>query len=315
MRLLFKILILKSFLLYLVALFIFLYIIFTPFQSPAAQLTSETSVLMERALSGDPDTGLDAIQKAMKYIPGRPDWQPALNSLVDQIRNDPDGDNNNRCLIVESILREHTDDAFMDLRPLIPVLKTPDAFNQQKAAQVVEAVISRDDLVKQVEKELIQALILLTTSQRERVVRPALEALQSLTGQQSIGRNPEEWVKYFFSRFHEKIDLSNAVYELLVIVSLPDDDSGFIVDGKRIRDDELLKEEILAVKIEAERKNLQISLVVITDQDSIDFDSMIPDLLDRIKFLEPAVKAAGIKSVTFAPRTEKYYPIWKPSSD
>lgn len=289
-------------------------ILLASFESAASQLTPETTKILERALSTDPDAGLASINDAMQQVPSRPDWQPALNSLVDQIRNNPDGDNNNRCLIVESILREHTDDAFMDLRPLIPVLKTPDAFNQQKAAQVVEAVISRDDLIKPIEKELIQALIPLTTSQRERVVRPALEALQSLTGQQSIGRNPEEWVKYFFSRFHEKIDLSNAVYELLVIVSLPDD-SGFIVDGKRIRDDELLKEEILAVKTEAERKNLQISLVVITDQDSIDFDAMIPDLLDRIKPLEPVVKAAGIKSVTFAPRTEKYYSIWKLFND
>lgn len=60
---------------------------------------------------------------------------------------------------------------------------------------------------------------------------------------------------------------------------------------------------------------MRISHIVVTNQYSIDFDAKIPDLLDMIKSLEPAVKAAGIKSVTFAPQTEKYYPVWKILND
>jgi hypothetical protein len=196
------------------------------------------------------------------------------------------------------------------------VLKTQDPFNQQKAAQVVEAVISRHDLVKPVEQDLIRALIPLTTSQRERVVRPALQSLESLTGQQSIGRDLDGWVKWYFSRFHEEIDLSRAVYELLVIVRIPDNNnSGFIVNGHLVPDDKSLEKEILALKTEADSKGLRISLAVVTDQESLDSDEIMANLLDRIKSLEPAVKAAGIEAVTFAPRTEKYYPPWKPSND
>ena len=291
------------------ALNTFLCIFFVAFQSTAAQLTPETGVLLERALSTDPGTGINTVYEAMGQIPDRPDWQAALDVLLDQLRNNPSGDNNNRCLIIESILGRHSDEASMDLRPLIPLLKTQDPFNQQKAAQVVETVISRHDLVKPIEQDLIRALIPLTTSQRERVVRPALLALESLTGQQSIGRDPDKWVEWYFSRFHEKIDLSRAIYELLVIVHIPGNgDSGFIVNGHPVSDDKSLKEEILAVKAEADRRDLQISLIVITDQESLDSDKIMLDLLDRIKSLEPAVKAAGIEAVTFAPRTEKYYP-------
>lgn len=298
------------------ALITFLCIFFAAFQSPAAQLTPETSVLLERALSTDPGAGINTVYEAMRQIPDRPDWQAVLDVLVDQLRNNPAGDNNNRCLIIEFILRGHSDEASMDLRPLIPVLKRQDPFNQQKAAQVIEAVISRHDLVKPVEQELIRALIPLTTSQRERVVRPALQSLESLTGQQSIGRDPDGWVKWYFSRFHEKIDLSRAVYELLVIMRIPDNNNtGFILNGHPVPDDKSLKEEILALKTEADRKGLRISLAVVTDQESLDSDEIMLNLLDRIKPLEPAVKAAGIEAVTFAPRTEKYYISWKPSND
>jgi hypothetical protein len=298
------------------ALVFFLCIFFAAFQSAATQLTPETSLLLERALSTDSGAGINTVYEAMRQIPDRPDWQAALDVMMDQLRSNPAGDNNNRCLIIEFILSKHSDEASMDLGPLIPVLKTQDAFNQQKAAQVIIAVISRHDLVKPIEQDLIRALIPLTTSQRERVVRPAVQALESLTGQQSIGRDPDGWIKWYFSNFHEKIDLSRAVYELLVVVRVPDNNnSGFILNGHPVPDDKSLEEEILALKTEAERKGLRISLAVITDQESLDSDEIMHSLLDGMKSLEPAVKAAGIEAVTFAPRTEKYYLPWKPSND
>jgi hypothetical protein len=298
------------------ALIPFLCIFFSAFQSAAGQLTPETGLLLEHALSTDSGAGINTVYEAMRQIPDRPDWQAALDVMVDQLRNKPAGDNNNRCLIIESILRKHSDEASMDLGPLIPILKTRDAFNQQKAAQVIEAVLSRHDLVKPIEQDLIRALIPLTTSQRERVVRPALQVLESLTGQQSIGRDPDGWVKWYFSNFHERIDLSRAVYELLVVVRVPDSNhSGFILNGHAVPDDKSLEEEILALKTEAERKDLRISLAVITDQESLDSDEIMDNLLDRIKSLEPAAKAAGIEAVTFAPRTEKYYLPWRLSDD
>ena len=73
-------------------------------------------------------------------------------------------------------------------------------------------------------------------------------------------------------------------------------------------DHDLIKEEILAVKAEADRRDLQIGLIVVTDQESLASDEIMPNLLERLKSLEPAAKAAGIEAVTFAPRTEKYYP-------
>jgi hypothetical protein len=284
--------------------------------SNAAQLTPETAELLKRALSENPEAGIESIYDAMRHIPDRPDWQLVLDDLINQIRNNPNDDNNKRCLTIEHILRVHKEKAHIDIRPLIPVLKTDNPLNQQKAAQAIEAVINRNDIVKPLEKELIAALIPLTTSQRDRVIIPALKVLEYITGQKTIGRNPDAWNNYYYNRFHERLNLTKAVYEMLIIVNLPENAKpGFIYDGHLITDIKLLEKAFLAVKSQADNLKLQTSLIIITDQAFLASNDKMSKLLERITPLEPMMKNTGINSVTFAPRTEKYYPVWKPLND
>jgi hypothetical protein len=276
-----------------------------------SKLSSETLSVVRQAIESG-----QGIERVDRELPMRSDWQGVVDLLIEEIRRNPRGPHNNRCLLLEAIVRKHSGEVRMDVLPVIQVLASRSPTNQQKAAQILAAAAERKDLFRGHEQEAARALIPLTASQRGRVVRPALETLHRLTGQ-SFGRVPEAWSKWFKETYDERVDLSSAVYELLAVVRR--DASGretFTLDGKPAGGLPELTAALREFRVRAEGLGLKPSVALITQGD-ISQDVARGLVPAEVEKLFGILDSLGIKSLNAAPATDEFYPPWlvKPAKE
>jgi hypothetical protein len=203
------------------------------------RLSEETRVLLLDALS-------NTFSQSLERLAERPDWQAAVDLLVEEIHNDPNGQHNNHCIALDTLISRHLAKVQLDIEPLLVALASQSWNNQQKVAIVLASAVRRPDLFKGKEKETIRSMIPLTASQRGPVVEPALKVLHALTGEQALQRDPLAWAQWFESHFGTKIDLHGAVYELVDVVATersPDGALRFRVEGKRLKGKEELRDQ------------------------------------------------------------------------
>lgn len=274
-----------------------------------AGLTPETRELLDLARKSVP-------LGTMNKLKDRPDWQQVIDLLTAEVRANPQGENNNRCLIIEWLVREHVQKVQIDVSPYIQVLRTKRPFEQQKAAQVIAAVAQRKDLVKGKELDAIRALIPLTASQRGRVVAGALEALHRLTGQTELGRDPEAWRRWFKAAYQEDLRLDEAVYEILAVIKVKSSDQGglsYVVNEVPAKRGSELAARIRFFGEQAKALGLEPALVYVHSVDLTSSNLADAGESPEVQEIYRAAAEAGFGwlPLTLAPPSDEFYPFFQ----
>jgi len=143
---------------------------------------------------------------------------------------------NNVCLAIQHILVEHPE-AECPLDPLLETIDRRQWRSQQKGAQALYYAL-KEPAMKERAEELCRPLIPLLISQRPRVYGAALDCLKKITGHDA-GPDPEAWKKHYEEKFPGwTLDLTGAMYELLVIVRPLGDAPplAYEVNGEEVKD-------------------------------------------------------------------------------
>lgn len=275
--------------------------------SNTAQLSDETRGLLLDALS-------HSYSEALSKLPERPDWQSVVDLLTEEMRRDPSGQHNNRCIVLGSILARHLKEAHLDVEPLLAVLKSHSWTNQQKTADVLAEAVRRPDIFKGREKETIRAVIPLTASQRGAVVAPALQVLHALTGVVILEREPQAWARWFESCFGEKLDLRDSVYERVTVLSNERSPAGalsFRMDGKPVKDQPALRRRLEDFVAQSEAAGLRPSFVVLIPTPITSSETRDQAYRDA-QPVRDVLHSLGREEMTLTPVGTIFYPPFEP---
>jgi hypothetical protein len=190
------------------------------------------------------------------------DAPAAIPRLIDVLKAEAPGMDNNVCLALEFILKEHPS-AECPIDPLLDTISRPIWNSQQKAAQALYYALKEEDIQKRKE-ELCRRLIPLITSQRPRVFDAALRCLEKITGKQ-MGADADAWNTYYEKAFlRKKLDLSKAIYEIVVIVRPLEGSSSvnYSVNGEKVGAVDELKKRLVELKERAAKDRLVLSVVI-----------------------------------------------------
>ncbi len=275
---------------------------------PLRELTAESRRLIHYV-----DQPASAEQMAaFMALADRPDWQAIADYLVERIRDDPNGSHNNTCLALGFVVKRHLDEIELDIDPLLGLLSTLPWTNQQKAAGVLAAAAQRAELFAGNEERAIRLAIPLTTSQRGRVVSPALRILHALTDEKELERDPAAWVGWYEKRYQEKIDLRGSVYELLAIVHSRDEDGKrtYELNGQPVGDAGGLRDALASLSRAAATHALPAVPVVVVDPEILENLNMarIGKVMSEYSMI---FAGAGMGGMTVSPETDVFYPPYE----
>lgn len=271
------------------------------------ELSDETRSLLLDALS-------HTYSEALSKLPERPDWQGVVDLLTEEMREDPNGQHNNRCLVLSSILARHLREARLDVEPLLAVLKSHSWTNQQKVADILAEAVRRPELFNGREKEAIRAVIPLTASQRGPVVEPALRVLHAVTGAGALERDPRAWAGWFESRFGEKLDLRGSVYERVTVLSSERSTAGaltFRMDGKPVQDESALRSQLKTFLGVSQAAGLRPSFVVLIPTPVTSSETQDKALRDA-QPIRDVLRSLEHEEMTLAPAGTVFYPPFEP---
>ncbi len=275
---------------------------------PLQELTAESRRLIDYV-----DQTASAEQlTAFMALADRPDWQAISDYLVERIRDDPKGRHNNTCLALGFAIKRHLDEIDLDIDPLLGLLSTLPWTNQQKAAGVLAVAAQRAELFAGNEERAIRLAIRLTTSQRGRVVSPALRILQALTDEKELKRDPAAWVAWYQKRYEKKIDLRGSVYELLAIVHSRDEDGKrtYELNGQPVGDVGGLSDALESLSQAAATHALAAVPVVMVDPEIL--ENMDMAQVSRVMQEHSMIFArAGMGGMTISPETDVFYPPYE----
>lgn len=275
--------------------------------SKVSPLSKETRGLLLDALS-------DSYSSSLEKLSERPDWQSVVDLLLEEIRGDPKGQHNNRCIVLRALVARHLAEARLDIQPLLVVLASRSWTNQQKASDVLAEAVHRPDLFKGREEETIRAMIPLTASQRGPVVEPALQVLQTLTGEKALQREPLAWAKWFEARFGGKIELGGSVYELVDVIATkrsPDGNPSFWAEGKLLRSTDELRAQLQNFISRARAAGLDPRFVALVSTPVISSETRSKALRDA-QPIRDVLGALGIEEITLTPGGTVFYPPFEP---
>lgn len=272
---------------------------------PLRELTAESRRLIHYV-----DQPASAEQlAAFMALADRPDWQAISDYLVDRIRDDPNGRHNNTCLALGFAVKRHLDEIELDIDPLLGLLSTLPWTNQQKAAGVLAAAAQHAELFAGNEELAIRLAIPLITSQRGRVVSPALRILHALTDEKELKRDPAAWVEWYEERYQRKIDLRGSVYELLAIVHARDKEGErtYELNGQPVGDVGGLSDALESLSQAAATHALPLVPVVVVDPEIL--ENMDMARINKVMQEHSMIFArAGMGGMTISPETDVFYP-------
>jgi hypothetical protein len=207
----------------------------------------------------------------------------AIPRLIDVLKAEAPQMDNNICLALEFILREHPDSE-CPIDPLLEAISRPIWNSQQKAGQALYHALKEAEIERRRE-ELCRRLIPLLTSQRPRVFDAALRSLQKITGEK-MGPDADMWNTYYEKTFPgKKLDLSKAVYEDIVIVRPLEDKSPVIytVNGEKVGAVDALKRRLVGLKESADRNRHVFSVVIQVSNERMDKMFQTGDFSDIVE--------------------------------
>ncbi len=274
------------------------------------RLSAETERLLDIALDGSISKELS---QALEELPKRPDWQSAVDTLLEDIQRDPTALHNNRLIVLLAIVSAHLQEVRVDLDPLIAALGTERWTNQQKTANLLAKMAENRALFKSKEQPVIRALIPLTASQRGLVTEPALLALHQLTGNSSLQRDPEAWARWFEARYHDTIRLAGSVYELVTVIGTEEGEAGVrrYRIGNRLYTLEEIQEPLQAAIDEARHAGLRPSFAFLVTEPITSAETQAAALAEA----GPArtiLERLGIQDLTLIPKDARFYEPFRP---
>ena len=153
----------------------------------SSPLSPATQALILQALNNSYSPQLD---EALRRLPGQSDWQAAVDFLLEALRNDPNGINNNRLIVLQAIVAKISMSCVSTSPPCSRSWPASAGRTSSKTVDLLEALAPRPELFDGVKGPLVRAFIPLVTSQRGLVVNPALNLLHKLTGEADFTRPP-----------------------------------------------------------------------------------------------------------------------------
>ncbi len=185
----------------------------------------------------------------------------AIPRLLEVLKSEAPEMDNNVCLTLGFIFNENPE-AKCPVEPLLDVVERRIWTSQQKGAQALYYLL-RPENVAGVEERVAHALVPLTTSQRMRVFQAGTACLERLSGEKH-GPDPAAWKAWFQRRFGKPIDLSNAVYEIVLVVrplgEKPPMD--YEVNGEKVSGVDGLKTKVGEHTAKASARKLPLGAVV-----------------------------------------------------
>ncbi len=269
------------------------------------RLSAETERLLDIALNGSISRELT---EALEELPKRPDWQNAVDTLIEAIRRDPNALHNNRLIVLLAIVSAHLHEARVDLDPLIAALGTERWTNQQKTADLLAKMAEDKALFKSKEQPVIRALIPLTASQRGLVTEPALLTLHRLTGNSSLQREPEAWARWFEAKYHDTIRLTGTVYELVTVIGTEEGNSGTrrYRIGSRLYDLGDIQKPLQTAIDEARQAGLRPSFAVLVAEPITSAETQAAALAEAAP-VRTILESLGIHDLTLVPKDARFY--------
>lgn len=235
----------------------------------------------------------------------------AIPALLKVMKDEAPAMDNNVCLVLERILEEHPE-AECPLDPLLETIGRRVWTSQQKGSQALFQALRKANWEKR-EEELGRRLIPLLASQRPRVFQAAVRCLQKITGEKT-GPDANAWKQWYEAAFPgRKLDLTKAVYELLVVIRPLGDKSPFAyeVNGERVEDAAKLREKLAALQARAQKDHLETGVVIQVSNKQM---QQLAAGRDR-SLIEEAMNVAvgtGLRQVTVAPEADRFRPPYEP---
>jgi hypothetical protein len=276
-------------------------------------LSSETRDLLQKALAYSYPAQLD---ESLRKLPERPDWQDVTDTLVDALRSDPNSVHNNRLIVLRAIVTRHLAEVRIELAPLLKVLASPRWTNQQKTVDLLEALAQRPALFSGMERPLVRALIPLTTSQRGPVVNPTLDLLHQLTGKKDLQRDPKAWAHWYTVTYGEALDLSDAVYERVSVISRETTATGlagYVLNGKRVGSLDALSSSVQAEILRAQSAGLRPSFAILVSYDITSAETQDAAMRESAPILK-VLERLGVHEYTVTPAKTRFYPPFEPKA-
>ncbi len=253
----------------------------------------------------------------MQKFAAQTDAPAAISRLFEEMRKSAPQLDNNVGLMIELILHRHPD-APCPMEPLLEGIHRKIWNSQQKCAQALCLLLERGD-GKGREKELCASLIPLLASQRPRVFNAAERCLEALTGQ-DLGNVPDRWLKWFEMQFGTAVDMTDAIYEDLVVIESQLDGDGedstpvYHVEGEEIPYPDAL-EDVLEYRVqEAESNGLRVGVSIQISNERMDSLAFEPDKLFGSKDIQAAMAAArsqGITDIVVSPKSDAFRAPWR----
>jgi len=261
----------------------------------------------------------DLVQQweTMQRFAEQPDAPAAIAPLLEEMRKSAPALDNNVGLVVELILLKHPD-APCALEPLLEAIHRHVWNSQQKCAQALQPLLERGD-GKGREKELAASLIPLLTSQRPRVFDAGRRCLEALTAR-TLGDVPEPWLAWYEQEFGQRLDLTGAVYEDLIVIRPRIEGTGedapvrFQVDGEEVATVAELRARIEARRARAQERSLVLGVVIqITNERMSGYDKMKEIFASRdVSAVVSLLGELKMHDVVVSPMSDGFRAPWKP---
>lgn len=162
------------------------------------------------------------------------------------------------CLLLESIVRAHPAEA-PSPAALEKVLMRRNATSLNAGLSALRVVVDAGG--KDLTPNLAQALVLLTTSQRQELVDGAVGSLKSLSGK-TLPSDPDAWAEWFRKTFQRDIDLKQGTFEILAFIEPEEGRSSALVNGVRVADLEAVKALLRNLASQAKGMNVPLSVEI-----------------------------------------------------
>jgi len=254
---------------------------------------------------------------AMQRFAKQSDAPLAIPRLLAEMRNSAPQLDNNVGLQIEFILHSHPQ-APCDMEPLLEGIRRKIWNSQQKCAQALALLLDRGD-GKGREQELAKDLIPLLASQRPRVFEAAEHCLKGLT-KQDLGNVPDRWLVWYADEFGDELDMSNAVWEDLVVIKASLVEQGdakkphFEIDQAPVAQDGL-KSKLADRQRGAKERELELGVSIQIANDRMANFSLSKDQSQDFADVMAAmgiVHSFGI-SVVISPEADAFRAPWKPA--
>jgi D-alanyl-D-alanine carboxypeptidase len=237
----------------------------------------------------------------------------AIPDVVAELRAKAPEFDNDGCLLLEWILREHAE-------AQVPVAALRDALlevvvrtrwtSRQKAAQALAVLLKRKGAVDGAEERLARALVPLLASQRSRVVDAGAAALAAIPGA-SCGADPFAARAWFRERFGSSIDLHAAHFEELLVLRA-DGDRWRTQDGRELSREDV---ESLVEAAKASAQERRRTFEVVLQAAAADVDAAMSTTgFGRFGELMMGIAQREI-GITLAPDTDRFGAVWSEPSE